>query len=100
MTKAMNRVIGGLFVVASLGVASAASASPKGDIAADWFSGSHATASQKHSVTDPAVSVSRNGAGRTRVAAGTGATKAKTGGTQERTNTSRAAASPRLTHHR
>ena len=102
MMYPMNRVVGVLFAVASLGVASIASASPKGDVAADWFASSHAIASQKHAVTDPAVSVTRTGAGRTRVAAGAGAgaMKTKTASSQDHTSIARTSASPRLTHHR
>jgi hypothetical protein len=87
-------------------VSGVASASPKGDVAADWFAGSHAAPSQPHAVTDPAASVTRGGTGHGR-ASSIGQT-----GASARQNVARASASsrdrsatarslsPRITDHR
>ncbi len=100
------RVLAVLTAASLLLVTGVASASPSGDVAADWFAGAHAAPSQPHAVTDPAASVTRGGTARGRASSigHTGASAARNvtrASTSSRDrSTSARSLSPRMTDHR
>ena len=98
------RLVASVAALAMGCVGSIAEASPKGDVAADWFAGAHALPSHPHGVMDPAASMSRgmrsSGArgsiGRTRAGAASRSTHGSAGATRTRTSDSTRASSSRI----